>query len=217
MKKVICAISTVIISAFLMTTAADASTLLKAGSRGSEVKTVQTQLSILGYNAGYADGIFGSRTKAAVISFQIDHRIEADGIVGPVTHASLNWCVDRYYKTAGIISAAKSLIGVPYTWGGTSPSGFDCSGFTKYIFAKQGITLPRTSRDQYGTGTHISYGSLRPGDLVFFSLGSNGQVSHVGIYVGNGQFINATTSRGVTISSFTSYWTNIYAGASRVY
>lgn len=216
-KSIMFSISIVIISTFLMTTAANASTLLRVGSQGSEVKTVQTQLNTLGYDAGNADGIFGWRTRSAVVSFQTDHGLQADGIVGPATAGALDWSVKRYYTTAGIISTAKSLIGVPYVWGGTSPTGFDCSGFTKYVFARQGITLPRMSRDQYNTGTSVSYNSLKPGDLVFFSLSNNGQVTHVGIYIGNGQFINATTSKGVTISSFTSYWTNIYVGARRVY
>lgn len=115
-----------------------------------------------------------------------------------------------------IIATAKQYIGVPYVWGGSSPSGFDCSGFTQYVFAAHGITLPRTSTQQYSTGTWVSKGSLQPGDLVFYNTSGSG-VSHLGIYIGNGQFIHASTSKGVIISEMSnSYWSARYYGARRV-
>lgn len=216
-KHILLLISIVIISTLFFTSRASAVTVLKVGSYGSEVRTLQTNLQTLGYSVGTIDGIFGARTKSAVISFQMDRGIQADGIVGPVTAQAISSAVARLWRTNGIIATSKSLIGVPYAWGGTTPAGFDCSGYTQYVFAKQGITLPRISGDQYKMGVPVSYSKLAPGDLVFFSLNSDGRVSHVGIYIGGGQFINATTSKGVTISSFTSYWLNIYVGAKRVY
>ncbi|KPU45440.1 gamma-DL-glutamyl hydrolase precursor [Oxobacter pfennigii] len=207
----------VIIGALFITPTANAATLLKVGSRGSAVSSLQTKLNTIGYNSGVADGIFGNNTKAAVMEFQRNAGLVVDGIVGPATTSALNYAYQRKIKTDGIISYSKTLIGVPYVWGGTTPSGFDCSGYTKYVFAKYGITLPRVSSDQYKQGTSIAYNNLRPGDLVFFSLNKNGQISHVGIYIGNSQFINATSSKGVVISSFTSYWKNVYVGAKRVY
>lgn len=119
-------------------------------------------------------------------------------------------------RSAAVISTAKRYVGVSYVWGGTSPSGFDCSGFTQYVFAQNGISLPRISRDQFNAGTHVSANNLQPGDLVFFSLDQDKVIDHVGIYIGNGQFINASSSKGVTIYSLGSYWSSHLVGASRV-
>jgi len=119
-------------------------------------------------------------------------------------------------KASAIIATAKQYIGVKYVYGGTTPAGFDCSGFVKYVFAKNSISLPRVSRDQYKVGTAVSFSNLQPGDLVFFSLAKNGVVDHDGIYVGNGQFINAASSKGVTIYALGTYWKSAYVGAKRV-
>ncbi|KUO59469.1 MAG: hypothetical protein APF84_19380 [Gracilibacter sp. BRH_c7a] len=119
-------------------------------------------------------------------------------------------------KSTAIINTAKQYIGVKYVWGGTSPSGFDCSGFVQYVFAKNGVTLPRVSRDQYNIGSKVDFNNLQPGDLVFFTLNGDTVVNHLGIYIGDGQFIHASSSKGVVISSFSSYWTSSYSGAKRV-
>lgn len=119
-------------------------------------------------------------------------------------------------KASAVIATGKQYIGVKYVYGGTTPAGFDCSGFTQYVFAKNGINLPRVSRDQFKVGTSVSFNNLRSGDLVFFSLAKNGVVDHVGIYVGNGQFINASSSKGVTIYTLGNYWKSAYLGAKRV-
>ena len=115
-----------------------------------------------------------------------------------------------------IITTAKKYIGVPYVWGGTTPKGFDCSGYVQYVFNAHGIKLPRVSADQYYAGTKVSKSNLQPGDLVFFNTSGYG-VSHVGIYLGDGKFIHSGTSKGVTIANFNStYWKSVYLGARRV-
>jgi len=119
-------------------------------------------------------------------------------------------------KASAIIATSRQFIGVNYQFGGTTPSGFDCSGFVQYVFAKNDITLPRVSRDQFQVGTAISFANLKPGDLVFFGLAKSGVVDHEGIYVGNGQFINASSSKGITVYSLGSYWQSAFVGAKRV-
>ncbi|MGN7765664.1 C40 family peptidase [Paenibacillus sp. 22594] len=107
-------------------------------------------------------------------------------------------------------------IGTTYKFGGTSTNGFDCSGFTSYVFKSIGLTLPRTSKAQFSVGTSVSRNNLRSGDLVFFNTFGSG-VSHVGIYVGGGKFAQSSSSRGVTVTSLSqAYWANRYVGAKRV-
>lgn len=116
-----------------------------------------------------------------------------------------------------IIATARQYIGVPYVWGGTSPSGFDCSGLVQYVFAKHGVQLNRTTVTQYQQGSYVSKANLQKGDLVFFQNTYTTGISHVGIYIGDGQFIHASSSKGVMISALSnSYWASHYYGARRV-
>ncbi|GLG00442.1 hydrolase [Alicyclobacillus hesperidum subsp. aegles] len=113
-----------------------------------------------------------------------------------------------------IIGYAEQFLGTPYVWGGTSPSGFDCSGFTQYVFAHFGVYISRTSEEQFAAGVPVSQNDLQPGDLVFFSTYAPG-ASHVGIYIGNGLMIDSQ-DMGVSIDSvFNSYWGPKYIGARR--
>lgn len=115
----------------------------------------------------------------------------------------------------GIIKGSMKYLGVPYVWGGTSPSGFDCSGFTMRVFQQNGIYIPRTADEQYYQGSKIQRSELLPGDLVFFETYMVGP-SHVGIYIGNGQFIHASSRGCVTISSLsTSFYSSHFCGAAR--
>ncbi|MEK4497018.1 C40 family peptidase [Ureibacillus sp. FSL W8-0352] len=117
-----------------------------------------------------------------------------------------------------LTNTAKQYIGAPYKYGGTNiKTGIDCSGYTRYVFSQLGISLKRTSKEQYTQGTAVSKNDLQPGDLVFFNTSGKG-VSHVGIYLGDNKFISATTSGGVEIDSLNDpyYWGSRYVGARRV-
>jgi cell wall-associated NlpC family hydrolase len=110
--------------------------------------------------------------------------------------------------------SALRFLGVPYAFGGTSTSGFDCSGFVQHVFAMLGVALPRTADAQYDAG-HRAVGGPHPGDLVFFD--TYGGVSHVGIYLGGGKFVHASSSHGVMVSRLSeSYWASRYVGAKRL-
>lgn len=122
-----------------------------------------------------------------------------------------------------IIQFAKTLIGIPYVWGGNSPSeGFDCSGFVKYVFAHYNVSLPRIAEQQYNYSTKINKSQLKAGDLVFFSSAGSSGVEHVGIYIGNSDgysdaFIHASSSNGVIVSSLSqNYYTTYFYGCGRV-
>ena len=114
---------------------------------------------------------------------------------------------------SSVVSIALQYLGVPYVWGGASPSGFDCSGLTMYAYAKVGVYLPHNAAMQYGMGTPVSRSQLAPGDLVFF----NG-LSHVGMYIGGGRFVHAPhTGDVVKISSLSESWyASTYVGARRL-
>ena len=120
-------------------------------------------------------------------------------------------------SSSSIVSVAQNYLGVPYVWGGTSPSGFDCSGFTQYVFRQCGYSINRTADAQYSNGSYVSYDSLQAGDLVFFAnTYSASGITHVGIYIGGGQFIHAANG-GVKISSLSeSYYSSRYYGARRI-
>jgi len=104
-----------------------------------------------------------------------------------------------------LMRKVEPLLGTPYRWGGTTTKGFDCSGFTQYIYSSLGVDLPRTSSQQFETGTAVSVNSMEPGDLVFFDTGG-GKISHVGIYMGNGRMAHAASGQGkVTINDIDWY------------
>ena len=116
-------------------------------------------------------------------------------------------------RYGGVVGVAMQFLGVPYVWGGASPSGFDCSGLIMYAYAQIGVSLPHHAASQYGMGSSVSRDALQPGDLVFF----NG-LSHAGIYIGGGQFIHAPhTGDVVKVSSLSDSWyASTWVGARRL-
>lgn len=122
------------------------------------------------------------------------------------------------YSTDELNSVSTKYLGVRYAYGGTTSKGFDCSGYVRQVFKEVGITsLDRTASGMYGQGTAVKKSDLQAGDLVFFNTSGKG-VSHVGIYIGSGNFIHASTSKGVVKTSINdkAYWGNKYIGAKRI-
>ena len=186
--------------------------IVKYGHRGSIVRTIQRKVG------ASADGVFGPATRSAVKRYQSRHGLTADGVVGPRTGAKMRLsgsssrsssAPSRSTKrssvnsTSGVLGTAASYVGNRYVLGGARPSGFDCSGYTQYVMAKHGKSLPRTAEAQRRSTSRVS--SPRPGDLVFFGSPSY----HVGIYAGGGQMYDAgntrvnVSKRGIWSSSVT--------------
>lgn len=129
-----------------------------------------------------------------------------------------------YAFGAGSVSASSidlkksidEVVGTPYEWGGTTPKGFDCSGFILYIFNQYDTKLPRTSKSMSQIGDKVAKDDLLPGDLVFFNTFGEG-VSHAGIYIGDGDFAHASSSKGVSINNLSEkYYAKRYITARRV-
>jgi cell wall-associated NlpC family hydrolase len=124
---------------------------------------------------------------------------EGSAVAPPATHG-------------GVVGIAMRYLGVPYVWGGSTPRGFDCSGLVMYAFGQMGISVPHSSYAQYTMGTAVSMSQLQAGDLVFFA-----GASHVGIYIGGGQFIHAPhTGDVVKISSLSGWYASTFAGGRRL-
>ncbi|MDD6643981.1 MAG: SH3 domain-containing C40 family peptidase, partial [Firmicutes bacterium] len=115
-----------------------------------------------------------------------------------------------------IATYAQQFVGYPYVYGGSSPSGFDCSGFMQYVFSQFGYSINRTATAQLANGYSVAYEDLRPGDIIYFGYGST--ASHVGMYIGNGQFVHAeNSSTGVVITDLSvSWYANRYLCAHRI-
>jgi len=145
--------------------------------------------------------------------------VRAGGALGATTRADkplskpLSHATAVARKQAKVVRFARHFLGIRYSYGGTSPrSGFDCSGFTRFIYAHFGITLPHYSGAQFDRGRRVSRAGLRPGDLLFFD-----GLGHVGMYIGSGHFIYAPHSgTTVSIDSLSGWYSGLYDGARRL-
>ena len=123
----------------------------------------------------------------------------------------------RQHVVERILAAAECYMGARYRFGGTSPNGFDCSGFVQTVFRQLHYELPHSSRDQALLGEPVGRNELEPGDLVFFDIRRRGVISHVGIYIGNGEILHASVHTGVTIDNLSDdYYRTRYATARRI-
>ncbi|MED1563834.1 hypothetical protein AJ85_17985 [Alkalihalobacillus alcalophilus ATCC 27647 = CGMCC 1.3604] len=212
--------------------------IYRVGSSGNAVTELQAQLRSVGVFNQNPTGYFGKDTEASVRAFQRSHNLTVDGIAGPQTLAKLREVATNQGGqqqtgsgnsgnsggssttspaafVTNLIAEASLHIGVPYLWGGTTTSGFDCSGYIQYVFKQQGVNLTRTVATQWNAGTAVSQPSV--GDVVFFETYTSGP-SHNGIYIGNNQFIHSGSSTGVTITSMDNpYWKARYLGAKRLH
>ena len=192
-----------------------------------EESGVVTASSLRVRNTPVSGDVVGNLSKGTQVTIK-----DTDSKTGwyKITAGSLTgWCSHEYIEKAGstsgsegeqIVAEAMKYLGVKYSYGGSSPStGFDCSGFTSYVFKQMGYSISRRASTQYADGTAVSKADLRPGDLVFFSNSSSGgSIGHVGIYVGNNSYIHSQSySVPVTVTSLSTSWSQRhYIGACRI-
>jgi cell wall-associated NlpC family hydrolase len=174
----------------------------------SSVKSELTQL-IAQQRARQLAAAKAARAQAAAQSAAVSQQPSGFGVSASVGTAA----VAPPSKYTGVVGIAMRYLGVPYVWGGSSPSGFDCSGFVMYVYAQVGVSLPHYTGAQWAMGVPVAKSDLEPGDLVFFD-----GLGHVGIYIGGGSFIHAPhTGTVVQISSLNSGWyADTYDGARRI-
>lgn len=212
------------------------SMVLKVGSSGEAVKALQLRLKSLGYFGGVGTGYYGSVTYAAVVSFQKANGLTADGIAGPLTHnkafssstsaagssnTSGSTNTASTASTAAIADIALEQVGKAYVLGTQGPTTYDCSGLAYYAVTQAGFSATRMSAAAYFTySAWESVGgvaNLQKGDLIFFRSETSNSITHMGIYIGNNQFVHASSGQAkVMTSTLNSYWTNLYMGARRV-
>ncbi|MGI5848609.1 MAG: peptidoglycan-binding protein [Christensenellales bacterium] len=205
------------------------SLILNIGNRGEAVTTLQAKLKELGfYTYGSITGYYGSITKSAVLGFQKAYGLAADGIAGPVTRNKLfsgtvsPTAAMPNTSASKIAYIAAAQVGKPYVLGGSGPSSYDCSGLAYYALNNAGYSVSRLSAAAYSeysawtkiTGTAL----LSKGDLIFFRSDSSSYISHMGIYIGNGQFVHASSGQAkVMISDLGNvYWARNYVFARHV-
>ncbi|RDU67688.1 hydrolase [Helicobacter didelphidarum] len=172
------------------------------------------------YKVRFGNYKSSNEAKDMALKFQKQHLIDKFFIINPTSY-SMNQQVSQKDKAKNtrynLSKRAHEYLGVPYKWGGESSSGFDCSGLVRAVYKLNGMSLPRTSRDQFNTGSFVLKSNLQIGDLVFFTTNNGQAVNHVGIYIGNGKFIHAPgKGKKVVIANLdSSYWKKVYRGARK--
>ena len=170
-----------------------------------------TAITVLSTSNGWSKGSYAGKT--GYISADYLVTASSGTAISPSNTAA---SVSISAKRQSVLNYAAQFLGVPYVYGGSTPSGFDCSGFTSYVFKNTVGSIPRVAQAQYDATTRVSRDDLLPGDLVFFGS-STSSISHVGIYVGSNQFIHApSTGDVVKYSSLTGSYATRYQGAGRV-
>jgi cell wall-associated NlpC family hydrolase len=192
--------------------AARASVESQLGQRKQLLGSIQGEIAHLKAAEAARQAALQAQLQQQLVSQQAAQRQAALAPTVPVSTTTPSIPVAPPATHGGVVGVAMRYLGVPYVWGGASPSGFDCSGLVMYAFAQIGISLPHSSYAQYGYGTAVSRGDLQPGDIVFFD-----GLGHVGIYVGGGSFIHAPhTGDVVKISSLSGWYAATYVGARRL-
>ncbi len=183
---------------------------LKPEMQHSDVQELQGTLEKKGYfTYSKTTDYYGDYTTEAVKDFQREKGLAVDGITGKETYKALS-----IFSKEAIVKTAKKYEGTSYEWGGESPDGFDCSGYLQYIFDEGvGVELDRTVSQIHEDGKEVSSPAI--GDIVFFELEGDGP-DHAGVYIGDGEFMHASSSKGVTTSDLNnSYWSDGYIGTKR--
>lgn len=146
-------------------------------------------------------------TSSGIQGYSLAKYVVAENVSVSRSSTSLSYNAD---KASAVIEYAKQFLGVPYVYGGSTPKGFDCSGFTQYVYAKFGIKVPRSAKEYAGTGVKVDRTNIKPGDILLFDRYNDYTLGHVGIYIGGNQFIHASSSKGkVVIGNLSTYGGNI--------
>ena len=184
------------------------------GERQRMLSSIKGEIARLQAEERHRQAVLAVQAQARLSQIREQQRTQLDGsILGAAAVTPDGPSVLPPAQYGGAVGIAMQYLGIPYVWGGSSPGGFDCSGFVMYVFGQMGVSLPHNAAAQYAYGVYVPKDQLEPGDLVFFD-----GLGHVGIYIGGGQFIHSPhTGDVVKISSlYDSWYAATYVGAKRI-
>jgi cell wall-associated NlpC family hydrolase len=184
------------------------------GERQRMLSSIKGEIARLQAEERHRQALLAVQAQARLSQIREQQRTQLDGsILGAAAVTPDGPSVLPPAQYGGVVGIAMQYLGIPYVWGGSSPGGFDCSGFVMYVFGQMGVSLPHNAAAQYAYGIYVPEDQLEPGDLVFFD-----GLGHVGIYIGGGQFIHSPhTGDVVKISSLSDPWyAATYVGAKRI-
>jgi cell wall-associated NlpC family hydrolase len=192
--------------------AARASIQSQLGERRALLSSIRSEIVQLKQEEAARQAELQREAQARLAAQQVSNQSALAQTVGVTPPSPVGGGTPPPPTHGGVVGIAEQYLGTPYVWGGASPAGFDCSGFTMYVYAQVGISLPHNAAAQFGYGSPVSRGNLAPGDLVFFD-----GLGHVGIYVGGNTFIHAPhTGDVVKYSTLTGWYASTYVGARRL-